>query len=104
MHLVDADGKGRVTMWNGIARSRMTHPANAVVRLAYAFTVHKAQGSQAPEVVVLCEKWTSLFNDVRWLYTAITRAEKKCTVVCTPEIEKMMRLQPMCVNACAHFM
>ena len=47
----------------------------------YALTVHKAQGSQWDEVVLFDESWA--FKDTRqqWLYTAITRAAKKLTIV-----------------------
>ena len=49
---------------------------------AYAVTVHKAQGSSWPNVVVLEESFP--FNKIehaRWLYTACTRAEKKLVLI-----------------------
>lgn len=47
----------------------------------YALTVHKAQGSQWDNVVLFDESWA--FRDMRdrWLYTAITRAAEKLTIV-----------------------
>jgi exodeoxyribonuclease-5 len=47
----------------------------------YALTCHKAQGSQWPHVIVYDE--SSIFRDDarRWLYTAITRAQEKLTLV-----------------------
>jgi exodeoxyribonuclease-5 len=47
----------------------------------YALTVHKAQGSQWDEVVLFDE--SDAFKDTRqrWLYTAITRAAERLTVV-----------------------
>ena len=47
----------------------------------YALTVHKAQGSQWDNVVLFDESWA--FKDMRqrWLYTAVTRAAKRLTVV-----------------------
>lgn len=45
----------------------------------YALTVHKFQGSQAPNIVLL-DEWFS--NHRReWLYTGITRAEERITIV-----------------------
>lgn len=45
----------------------------------YALTVHKAQGSQWPNVV-LYDEWD--FNDRdKWLYTAVTRAEVKIDIL-----------------------
>lgn len=47
----------------------------------YAITCHKSQGSQWDDVVVFDE--SSAFRDdaARWLYTAVTRAAEKVTVV-----------------------
>ncbi len=47
----------------------------------YALTVHKAQGSQWDEVVVFDEGWAFKETRRRWLYTAITRAAERLTVV-----------------------
>jgi exodeoxyribonuclease-5 len=47
----------------------------------YALTVHKAQGSQWDNVVLFDESWAFKETRQRWLYTAITRAAKKLTVV-----------------------
>jgi ATP-dependent exoDNAse (exonuclease V) alpha subunit len=51
-----------------------------VVDYAYAVTCHKAQGSSFPHVVVFNEEAPSLWDQSRWLYTAITRAEKTVCV------------------------
>jgi exodeoxyribonuclease V len=47
----------------------------------YALTVHKAQGSQWNNVVLFDESWA--FKDMRsrWLYTAVTRAAERLTIV-----------------------
>ena len=47
----------------------------------YALTVHKAQGSQWDNVMVFDESFA--FRDMRdrWLYTAITRAAERLTIV-----------------------
>jgi exodeoxyribonuclease-5 len=47
----------------------------------YALTCHKAQGSQWPEVVVVDESRVFRQHAQRWLYTALTRAEERVTVV-----------------------
>lgn len=47
---------------------------------SYALTVHKAQGSQWPSVVVFDESSAFRTDRSRWLYTAITRAAKKLTL------------------------
>jgi exodeoxyribonuclease V len=47
----------------------------------YALTVHKAQGSQWDEVVLFDESAAFREHRSRWLYTGITRAAKRLTVV-----------------------
>lgn len=47
----------------------------------YALTVHKAQGSQWKNVVLFDESWAFRETSQRWLYTAITRAVDKLTIV-----------------------
>jgi exodeoxyribonuclease-5 len=46
----------------------------------YALTVHKSQGSQWDNVVLFNE-WTNRQNKQQWLYTGITRAAERVTVV-----------------------
>jgi exodeoxyribonuclease-5 len=47
----------------------------------YALTVHKAQGSQWDEVVLFDEASAFREHRARWLYTGITRAAKRLTIV-----------------------
>src|SRR6187431_2996586 len=47
----------------------------------YVLTVHKAQGSQWNDVVVFDESFAFSDTRERWLYTGITRAAKRLTVV-----------------------
>lgn len=47
----------------------------------YALTTHKAQGSQWNDVMVFDESWCFRSDRHRWLYTAITRAAERVTVV-----------------------
>jgi exodeoxyribonuclease V alpha subunit len=50
--------------------------------LAYCFTVHKSQGSEYREVVIVCHH-AHRMTTRRLFYTAITRARKKVTLVGT---------------------
>ncbi len=47
----------------------------------YALTVHKAQGSQWNDVVLFDESRVFREDRMRWLYTGITRASERITVV-----------------------
>lgn len=49
----------------------------------YVLTVHKAQGSQWDDVVLFDESFAFQDSRARWLYTGITRAAKKLTIVVT---------------------
>lgn len=47
----------------------------------YVLTVHKAQGSQWDDVVLFDESFAFPDTRARWLYTAITRAARRLTIV-----------------------
>ncbi|HEX2127139.1 MAG TPA: AAA family ATPase [Thermoleophilaceae bacterium] len=47
----------------------------------YALTVHKAQGSQWDDVVLFDESYAFREHRSRWLYTGLTRAAQRVTVV-----------------------
>jgi exodeoxyribonuclease-5 len=47
----------------------------------YALTVHKSQGSQWDDVLLYDESWCFRQDRHRWLYTGITRAAERVTVV-----------------------
>jgi len=49
------------------------------IELAYCLTLHKLQGSQATNVIVLLER--GMLLDRSWLYTAVTRAENKVHII-----------------------
>lgn len=49
------------------------------IELGYAITLHKAQGSQFPRIIVVLKN--GLITDRSWLYTAITRAESEVHLV-----------------------
>ena len=49
------------------------------MELGYAITLHKAQGSQFPRIIVALKKGRIM--DRAWLYTAITRAEIEIHIV-----------------------
>jgi exodeoxyribonuclease V alpha subunit len=63
-----------------LATSRLTD-----VETMHAMTVHKSQGSQAAEITVLLPPDDSRLLTRELLYTALTRAEQKVTVVATPD-------------------
>lgn len=55
-------------------------PRNLIpLTFGYAITVHKSQGSEWNNVV-LCDDWERGERD-RWLYTGITRAKERCTLI-----------------------
>jgi exodeoxyribonuclease-5 len=88
--LVPEDGSGRPTLVS-INPAFFDGTADALalpVRrrsdefdFGYVLTVHKAQGSQWDDVVLFDESYAFRENRARWLYTGITRAAKRLTVV-----------------------
>lgn len=54
------------------------------ISLAYALTVHKTQGSQWDDVVAVIDNTHYALLDSCLLYTAITRAKKKCMLIAEP--------------------
>lgn len=50
------------------------------IDLAYILTIHKSQGSESDNVIILLNK-SSKMNTINLLYTAITRAKKKCVLI-----------------------
>jgi exodeoxyribonuclease V alpha subunit len=51
------------------------------IDLAYAMTVHKAQGKGYETVIVIVHSTMSRLLNKNMLYTAITRAKKKCIII-----------------------
>jgi exodeoxyribonuclease V alpha subunit len=62
-------------------RLRLGTDELGTLRLAYAISVHKAQGSQAPAVVVPVFSGHTVMLTRNLLYTAVTRAEQACVIV-----------------------
>ena len=56
----------------------------ADLRLAYAISVHKAQGCEVPVVVAVCHRSHARMLSRPLLYTAITRARSSCVLVGDP--------------------
>lgn len=54
------------------------------LRLAYAISVHKAQGCEVPVVVAVCHRSHARMLSRPLLYTAITRARRSCVLVGDP--------------------
>ncbi|WP_019677791.1 ATP-binding domain-containing protein [Arsukibacterium perlucidum] len=50
-----------------------------VLKLAYAITIHKSQGSQFSRVIIPLDKSPNL--DLTMFYTAVTRAQKEVTLI-----------------------
>jgi exodeoxyribonuclease V alpha subunit len=65
---------------------RIALPADALntIRLAYCMSIHKAQGSSAPVIVVVLDAGHHIMLTRNLLYTAVTRAEQVCVVVAHP--------------------
>ena len=76
------DARDRV-LFAGEDGRRVSLPVDALdtLRLAYAATVHKAQGSQARAIVVPVFRGHQIMLTRNLVYTAVTRAQEVCVVV-----------------------
>lgn len=61
------------------------------MELGYAITLHKAQGSQFPRIIIALQKGKIV--DRAWLYTAITRSESEVHIVCNKDDFKEVLLK-----------
>jgi exodeoxyribonuclease V alpha subunit len=61
----------------------------ATLRLAYAISVHKAQGCEVPVVVGVCHRSHARMLTRPLLYTAITRARRNCVLIGDPSALEM---------------
>ena len=59
------------------------------VKLSYAMTIHKSQGSEYPIVVIPITEANRIMMQRNLIYTAITRARKICVLIGS---KRMMRL------------
>ena len=77
---IDSSGEsyGVVTLDTG-DKVEVTQSVLDCMELGYAITLHKAQGSQFPRIIIALQKGKIV--DRAWLYTAITRAEVEIHIV-----------------------
>jgi exodeoxyribonuclease V alpha subunit len=78
--VVDTDEGGSLTIPYG---------ETATLRLAYAISVHKAQGCEVPVVVGVCHRSHARMLTRPLLYTAITRARSNCVLIGDPAALEM---------------
>ena len=58
----------------------ITSDSPSIIDLAYIITIHKSQGSESDNVIILMDQ-APMLNTINLLYTAITRAKKKCILI-----------------------
>jgi exodeoxyribonuclease V alpha subunit len=81
---ISSNGNITVKYRNGTVKVHTLTDCVQNMRLAYAITIHKSQGSQYPAVVVPCfEAIGRRMLSRNLLYTAVTRAEKKVVLLGT---------------------
>ncbi|HEX5928598.1 MAG TPA: ATP-dependent RecD-like DNA helicase [Solirubrobacterales bacterium] len=69
---VDVDEGGKL---------ELSYDDAADLRLAYAISVHKAQGCEVPIVVTVCHRSHARMLTRPLIYTAVTRARRACVVI-----------------------
>ena len=79
----DADRRSVVVGFGPNRRLTLSGVQLLNLRLAWAITVHRSQGSEWPRVMLLYHDAHTLMLNTRLLYTAITRAKRHFTLVGT---------------------
>ncbi|MHB8490739.1 MAG: SF1B family DNA helicase RecD2 [Solirubrobacteraceae bacterium] len=77
----DADADLAYLQMDGERTLALPGAALESIERAYAISIHKAQGSQAPAIVVALARGHRILLTRNLLYTAVTRAERVCVVV-----------------------
>lgn len=87
---IEFDGEDSVSFVNmDINQFNSSQPSKVIGRsiclfdFGYAFTVHKAQGSQSEKVILFEERFPKMSDDEwrRWLYTGVTRAVSELYII-----------------------
>lgn len=75
----------------GDQKKTITYEKNELEQLdlAYATTVHKIQGGSSKNVIIIIDMTHYTLLDTCMLYTAITRAKKRCLLLAEPAAFKM---------------
>lgn len=84
-----AEMENGTTYVGDVVKAQFNNTANlanqegGIFDYAYCRSVHKMQGSEAPEILLIAESisWMPPDDRQRWRYTAVTRAREKLTVV-----------------------
>ena len=78
---VGADGSLRVAFDGRPVRIKPGSPNKADIELAYALTIHKAQGSEFPCTIVIVHKSHAFMHHRNLFYTGVTRAKQAAVIV-----------------------
>src|SRR6266481_8861923 len=77
----EEEGEARLSLDDGEREIVVSVGALETYNLAWALTVHRAQGSQFPAVVAPWSSAYAIMLSRALLYTAVTRAQKLCVLV-----------------------
>jgi exodeoxyribonuclease V alpha subunit len=77
----EEEGEARLSLDDGERELVLPVAALETYQLAWALTVHRAQGSQFPAVVAPWSTAYSVMLSRALLYTAVTRAQRLCVLV-----------------------
>ena len=83
-YITDIDDKSNIIVDFGNHKVPYTKKELSQIQLAYAMTVHLSQGSGYDCVICIIDRTSNILLDNCLLYTALTRAKKKCMLLTEP--------------------
>lgn len=93
-HLAFGYGKdlGSVTGKNGKKRYLPEEPPEDNLEIAYAISVHKAQGSEFERIYLVVPKRKTALLSPELFYTGTTRATRHCTILIEQDISPLLKI------------
>jgi hypothetical protein len=83
----------------GLGKKCPAEPVEENLELAYAISVHKAQGSEFERVYVIVPKGKQALLSTELFYTALTRAKRHCTLLVEQDISPLLGMRrPECAK------
>jgi hypothetical protein len=84
---------------SGLGKNCPNEPVEENLELAYAISVHKAQGSEFERIYVIIPQTNQALLSTEMFYTALTRAKRHCTLLVEQDLSPLLGMRrPECAK------